>query len=104
MTEAIKIIKSNILLRSEVIGQERRLPKIYIVGQNHYWFYNAARRAAHETGEKIEVITYEHAYRIIHGHEPTVEHMRYVDNNFDQTGEIFDNKCLFCNNPKIKVL
>ena len=98
MTKEIEQVAADKLLRCvNLISDRKILPKIFIVGEETYWFYNAARRAAYGTNLTIESLTADDAWKIVHGEQSSIKHSK-VAWDFDQRGEVFGN-FLFCDNP-----
>ena len=102
MTVEIKQKAARLLAtRSRLIGDEKWLPVIYIVGNHHFWFLNAARREAYCTKRPIEQLTIEEAYPIHYGKELPEWIKKNVVREFDQRGETYGD-FLFCDNGLVK--
>ena len=72
-----------------LLGNGLLLPKLYVVGNEHYWFLNAAKRAAYGTNRRVEVLHIEEAWQIVHNKKWVPAYKELVDWHFDQTGELY---------------
>jgi len=85
---------------TELLGDDKWLPKVFVVDGHCYWFLNAARRAAYDVHVNIEVLTIREAWEIVNKEPWPITNKNRVDWAFDQTGETF-NGYLFDHSYKV---
>lgn len=103
MRENVRLRAAERLMTTHISGENMLLPKIYIVGSRTYWFYYAALRAAYGTPFEVEKMTIEEAFEVYTGKPSDMLDKQRVSWEFNQRGEIFEGKYLFCDNKKVKL-
>lgn len=90
MTQLQKLHAAELLTRrSNILGEQTLLPKIFMVNGECYWFYLPALRAAHGTPYSVEVMTIEEAWKIT-GRDINTLPQSDIVRGFNQRGEDYD--------------